>query len=238
MDYLRAIKGIVDFTNEIRYENRFRLKTEHIVKEIFDYLKLNSIVLLNKNTELYRARIDSTGKYGLDGIPIIEMGAPPADLGIEGRINPVGMNCLYCASERHTAISEVRPWAGAQVTLAVGNIKRQCKLLMLHKNMISNPGDLTDHRTLFEISINGLFTSRHSPHNKIGYLPSQYIAEFIKQNNFDGISYLSSLSKSGNNIALFDTDDIEFKTTEVYKIQDVVYKYFDLNNDSEHNTFK
>lgn len=91
---------------------------------------------------------------------------------------------------------------------------------------------------LIDAYINVLFTGRHSPHNKTGYLPSQYISEFIKQKEFDGVSYLSSLSKSGNNIALFDPEVVEFKTTEVYKIQEVDYKYYDVNNESEHNTFE
>lgn len=237
MDYLKLLKGIVDFTNEIKYENRFHLDNFHVIKEIYEYFKSNSIVILKKGTNVYRARIDTGTQTKLEGIPLKDMGSPPIEMANEGRVNPIGMSCLYCAYELKTAISEVRPWANAMVTVAEGFVTRDCRLIMFQKNMMEGNGNITDHKTLFEISVNSLFSGRHSPENRTGYLPSQYFSEFLKKENFDGISYLSSLAKHGNNIALFDSTSVEFKKTEVYKIKEVEYKYFNVNYESEHDTF-
>lgn len=238
MDYKELLKSIVDFCNEIKYENRFHIDNTSVLKEIYDYFKSNSTVTIKKGKKVYRARIDTSSQYNLEGTPLDKMGAPPIELANEGRINPIGMRYLYCAHELKTAISELRPWANAMVTVAEGIVKNDCKIIMFQKSYFEGSGDLTDHKTLFEISVNSLFTGRHSPQNRIGYLPSQYLSEYIKKEGFDGISYLSSLTKRGNNIAFFYPDLVEFHKTEVFKIQEVEYKYFNVNNKSENDTFK
>src|SRR5689334_21047790 len=48
---------------------------------------------------------------------------PPAEWvnegkAVEGRVNPKGIPCLYTATHQRTAISEVRPWLGAFVSIA------------------------------------------------------------------------------------------------------------------------
>lgn len=238
MEYIELLKGIVDFCDEIKYENRFHLNNFSIIKEIYEYFSSNSTVVIKKGAKVYRARIDVSSTYGLNGFPIEEMGAPTFDVASEGRINPMGMSYLYCSSEAKTAISEVRPCASAKVTVAEGEVKSDCKIIMFQKSYYEGNGDLTDHQTLFEISVNSLFTGRHTPQNRIGYLPSQYLAEYIKRKGFHGISYVSSLAKRGNNIALFYPELVQFQKTEVFKVQEVEYKYFNVNGESELDTFK
>jgi hypothetical protein len=46
---------------------------------------------------------------------------PLADRASEGRANPKGIPCLYLASNKETAMSEVRPWIGSYIT--VGQFK-------------------------------------------------------------------------------------------------------------------
>ncbi len=239
MNHLELISGIVDFVNEIKFENRFHLKTENVVQQIYEYFSENNLEILKKGTIVYRARIDFDSKYELNGIPLNEMGAPPPIIANEGRVNPIGMGCLYCAEEVDTAIAELRPWAGAYVTVAKGVVLEDCEIIVFHKNIFNKNIEITDHKSLFELSVNGLFTGRHSPQSKTGYLPSQYIAEYLKNKNIKGIGYRSSLSKKGNNLALFNPSSVEFSSLDVFKIQDVKYKYFNLNNEfCSHNTLK
>ncbi|MDX6306768.1 MAG: hypothetical protein QOI77_3737 [Blastocatellia bacterium] len=46
-----------------------------------------------------------------------EMGPPPARLAQGGRLNPGGIPYLYLASDIKTAIAEVRPWIGLELSV-------------------------------------------------------------------------------------------------------------------------
>lgn len=43
---------------------------------------------------------------------------PPSDCACEGRVNPKGIPCLYCSTDRDTAMAEIRPWIGSYVSVA------------------------------------------------------------------------------------------------------------------------
>jgi hypothetical protein len=59
--------------------------------------------------------------------------------------------------------------------------------------------------------------------DEIEYLPTQYLAEYIKKSGFDGIKYDSSLSEGGINVALFDQTKAEAISSRVYQVQSVMY---------------
>ena len=44
---------------------------------------------------------------------------PQLDRATEGRANPTGIPCVYFAMEKETAMSEVRPWIGSHISLAI-----------------------------------------------------------------------------------------------------------------------
>ena len=53
------------------------------------------------------------------------------------------------------------------------------------------------------------------------YLPTQYIAEFVKSQGYDGVEYESTLRRGGLNVALFDeslVECIDVKTIEVTNV--------------------
>ncbi len=54
---------------------------------------------------------------------------PLKDRAPEGRINPKGIPCLYLATERDTALSEVRPWIGS--LNSVGQFKTSRNLVVI-----------------------------------------------------------------------------------------------------------
>ena len=54
---------------------------------------------------------------------------PQPDRAYEGRVNPKGLPCLYCATERETAMTEVRPWCGAYVSVAQLITERDLRLV-------------------------------------------------------------------------------------------------------------
>jgi len=137
---------------------------------------------------------------------------PRFDSAAEGRANPKGIPCLYLAEDVKTAMSEVRPWIGASITLGRFEITRNINIIDL---TLRTPVTLRDaskgkNIKLQELEsknweeIDAAFARPVSPtDSKADYVPTQIIAELFKVNGYDGIRYASSLGR-GHNLALFD----------------------------------
>nr|WP_267877655.1 RES domain-containing protein [Massilia frigida] len=54
---------------------------------------------------------------------------PLSNAAHEGRVNPKGIPCLYVANDRETAMSEVRPGVGAELSLAQLVLNREITLI-------------------------------------------------------------------------------------------------------------
>ncbi len=61
--------------------------------------------------------------------------------------------------------------------------------------------------------------------SELDYLPTQYLCEFIKSLNYDGVEYSSSLNPDGFNIALFNDDKIECISANLYEVSKITYDY-------------
>lgn len=191
---------------ELRTGNRWfpesKLEEDRLGKW-FDLLVTSQL-----QSEWFRARL-------LDSQSIPEwkdLGAPPPSLATNGRVNPQGIPCLYLASDENTAISEVRPhtggcaWVGTfQIgDLEVIDLRNPRKTVSPFK--VDEPdqlGILRDNISLLE-KFGAELSKPVQPHAAgVDYIPSQYLCEFIKSQGYDGVLYLSSVSK-GENLALFD----------------------------------
>ncbi|WP_074572394.1 RES family NAD+ phosphorylase [Selenomonas ruminantium] len=60
--------------------------------------------------------------------------------------------------------------------------------------------------------------------SKVEYLPTQFIAEFIKGEKYDGVGYRSTISDKGINIALFDEGLVECIDVNTVEISSIEYK--------------
>lgn len=56
---------------------------------------------------------------------------PLPDHAKEGRVNPVGIPVLYLASTEESAISEIRPWVGSEVSAPQFKVLRDLKAVNL-----------------------------------------------------------------------------------------------------------
>jgi hypothetical protein len=176
-------------------------------------------------TELYRARIShSNNGYNVD-----EMNAPPRGKRSAGRINPEGIGVLYLSSDDETVLNEVRATTFDYVTIGKFKSLKDIKIVDLSGISGTSPflyqGELEKYaanRKVFkEIAIEVAKPLRRSD-SPLEYLPTQYIAEFIKSQGYDGVEYASTLREGGYNIAVFDEklfDCISVETVEVTKIQ-------------------
>jgi hypothetical protein len=55
------------------------------------------------------------------------------------------------------------------------------------------------------------------------YLPTQYLCEMIKQMDYHGIIYKSSIA-NGNNYVIFADDKLNFGEMKVYRITEMLYR--------------
>ena len=140
-----------------------------------------------------------------------EMGPPPAGKNSGGRVNPADIPYFYIASDKKTAIAEVRPDVGAKVSIATfDHLQGKVCDLRSPKDSFS-PLLLSDADTIQvladAVAFLEMFRNQLSepvlPHRAtLDYLPLQYICEFLKALRFVGIVFSSSVA-TGVNAVLF-----------------------------------
>ncbi|MDR1060094.1 MAG: RES family NAD+ phosphorylase [Clostridiales bacterium] len=211
------------FAESIKYKNRFH--SGMFNADAFASFLTKIARRHVAGTEFYRARI----ARGRGGFAAGEMGAPPPGKRSAGRINPEGIGVLYMASDDRTALSEVR--ANTFDYVAVGRFRaaRDVKVVNLSGISGTSPflyqGELEKYaanRKVFQEIAAEIAKPLRRSDSPIEYLPTQYIAEFIKSQGYDGVEYASALMEGGHNIALFDealAECVGVNTIEVAKIQ-------------------
>lgn len=142
---------------------------------------------------------------------------PLSDSAAEGA-NSKGIPHLYVATDKETAMAEVRPWLGAILTVAYLKITKDLNILdfsVEHGNSTFDLKYLFEEPTNEEVikavwsDIDNAFSKPTKASDlKSEYAPTQIISEFIRSKGYDGIAYKSSLAE-GHNICLFDLDSAE-----------------------------
>ena len=130
----------------------------------------------------------------------------------EGRANPKGIPCLYLATDKETAMAEVRPWIHSDISVWQFKTVRELRLINCSVHAPKRGGyiiyfeepDEKKREKAVWADIDRAFSRPVTPSDKSSdYVPTQIIAELFKSNGFDGLFYKSSLS-DGFNLALFD----------------------------------
>jgi RES domain-containing protein len=148
----------------------------------------------------------------------------------EGRMNSKGIPCLYLATHEDTAMSEVRPWHEARISLARFELTKAVRLVDCSQ------GWTTDHDNKEVInwsSIGEAFSRPVSAADDVSdYAPTQVLAEAFRQRGYDGIIYNSGLNKDGKNVALFELSHADVKECFLYT-SDVIC-FFHKHGTGEH----
>ena len=215
-----------EYRDEIKHNNRFFQKSTVKVDEL--KLWIQELYVENYPRILYRARISE------DKIKINKkkMGKPPYKIATGGRANPIGISYLYVASDINTAIAEIRPHKSDFISVVKLEIPSNLKLVDLRnpKNILSpfvqidyNIEDLFKYIELLQQLGEELSKPILPREAHLEYLPSQYLAELIKDYGFDGIIYKSSVG-NGDNFALFSDESVEFKKVELYEVKNLTFE--------------
>ncbi len=210
------------FREELKHHRRF-FPTNN--SKILD-LETSFVALESRITQtVYRARACEKSVP----FPIDQMGMPPKEMVGNGRANPVGIPCLYVASDAATAVAEIRPHKDEIVCVAEFRFEATLSFVDLRdprKNI--SPFSLAEedlkmvHRNMnylcrlgSELTMPILPRSAH-----LDYLPSQYLCEYIKSCNYDGVVYKSAMGH-GINYAIFNNSDVTGVGVSMYQVNHV-----------------
>ncbi|WP_181127289.1 RES domain-containing protein [Paenibacillus peoriae] len=214
------------FCSEIKNQNRFILSISSY-NEFVDLLHSKKSVL-KKGTQFFRARIGFGLSNKGNNVPLDEKNlrkAPPKMVS-DGRANPKGISYLYTASDVDTAVSEVRPWKSALVSVAALELNNDIKIVDLTLSAIGSPFEVTDLRTAIQLqqlleSISMEFSKPVSPSDSgMDYIPTQYIAELIKSLKYADFKFKSSIA-SGDNFVFFKDNKLEFIRSTLHRVDSI-----------------
>jgi len=234
-DYLNE-NGIIknyswaDFVEAIKRRNRFH--TDHINKDVLNLFIYCVRKTYKVGTIFYRARICPTPSGFMDD----EMGPPPPHLATAGRANPEGISILYLADTVKTTLHEIRAGVYDYVTIGSFELLRDMEVINLAEIDKISPFiasksygiDFTRHAINMEqLKMIGKEIAKPlRRHDSIlDYLPTQYVSDYIKSKEFDGIEYISTMSPDGVNLAVFDHKIFRCTGTTVYDVKSLTYSY-------------
>lgn len=165
---------------------------------------------------------------------------PLADRAREGRANPTGIPVLYVGTTVQTAISEVRPWVGADVSVAMCKVLRPLKTLdlSLGHGQSSFAGAVLSHvmggRELTAeekekavwIDIDNAFSQPvTTSDDRADYAPTQILAELFRSAAYDAIAYKSHFGDDGDrkgfNVAIFDPEAVDIVSCAPWRVTSI-----------------
>lgn len=205
--------------------------SERFLKGVLDTCS-SRILMMPKATPLFRAALGHDWREGDLGNQEPhpykrERMKPLIDRAHEGRVNPKGIPCLYLASSREAAISEMRPGIGVHLSVARTETVRDLKIIDCNRKHgtfvgLFPPTGLTSIDDTVWATIDKAFAEPvDRAEDRADYAATQIIAELLRINNYDGLAYRSQFDPDGFNVALFDLKDAEqtechlFRTTGV-----------------------
>lgn len=242
----RSLTCFIDWCRKrLRQDNPFEVVSA--IGQRVSALK-SRITVEASDLELYRARIgykyrnraivSQTQADSMMGNEVFQpyadadMAAPPPNLAGPGRLNRPSISFLYAATKRDTAICEVRPHPGDRVSIC--RFRQSATILKVASfanlqidNFCCSDSDLDDFEFLYELR-RELMTPV-SPASTGDFTLTQAISDALREANFDGIAFPSSVSE-GVNYCFFNPKHFQNidGSAELVRVEAVNYKYEDV----------
>jgi len=241
----KSWRGFSEFEQASKYRTRY-VHAPEVQTFLATVLKTTEkrVEVLKREQILWRAQL------GCDWEPIREAGEyiddrptphapgrmkPLSGRANEGRANPKGIPYLYLATNRDTALAEVRPWIGSFISVAQFTTLRELRLVNCTTDQksfrfyLKEPSPENREESVWA-DIDQAFARPVSPSDDIAdYVPTQIIAELFKANNFDGVAYRSSLG-DGHNVALFDLDIAKLVSCFLFQVKSIEFEFHESAN--------
>lgn len=149
----------------------------------------------------------------------------------EGRANPKGIPFLYVATNRETALAEVRPWIGSLISVGQFKLRRTFRVVncTMHRkgHRVYSGGEPSPEQTEESVrsDIDTAFARPVTVSDDLAdYAPTHVIAELFKLHGFDGVAYASSL-EAGHNVAIFDPDNADLMNCVLFEVEALTFKF-------------
>jgi RES domain-containing protein len=228
--------SIIEIERKLKEENYFNFE-EEIIKILKKYVQ-NCSRTVNKGQAFFRARIGFEDKKrsilgGFEGEMVFvpyshsKIGAPPPSLAGFGRINRAGVSYLYCASDKYTAISEIRPHPGDVVSIGKFLLNKDCLIFDLTESQFLNFYNSDEKLDAFKQlnTITELLQKVIPPSERQAYNITQLIADCIRKLDFEGILFPSSVGQ-GHNLVMFNPKNMNYtyEDAEVAEVSEVKYE--------------
>jgi len=234
------------FKNSVARESRYIQS-----KEVADFLHAiivsgkDRIRVLPKGFHLWRAQLghdlrpEYAGDELIDCFPTAfspERMKPLADSAREGRANPKGIPYLYVATDKKTAMSEVRPWIGSIISTGCFVTTKELQLIDFSVEhgeeqcfFFNEPTEDQKVRAVWSHIDNAFSRPVLESDSTADYVPTQVIAEFIKSEGYDGIVYKSALS-GGYNFTLFDLESAAIISCAIFEVGSLSLSFSQIDN--------
>lgn len=245
-----------EFARQIMFENRYILDSESLdFLETLAATSENRKISIKKGTILWRAQLGNDwmeeNVKGDEGEVIETIDVPTcfppsrmkplANKAKEGRINPKGIPCLYLSTKKKTAMSEIRPWIGAAISLSQFEVNRVLTVLDLSKHhdrdllyglkFTDDEPEKDEHIDIVWTSVDRAFSDPvRSEDDMAGYAPTQVIAERFRKEGYDGVVYKSPFGEDGFNVALFDIDSADCVNGFLYEAKSIEIEFKETAN--------
>lgn len=230
-------QGILTIAERLKTENHFHFE-ENVKSILEEYRDIASVTIVNGEL-LYRSRVGFKEKKRRVSLGFetefhympykgSEIGAPPPYLAGNGRVNRSGVSFLYCATDKYTAISEIRPHPGDLVSIATLRLNRDVSVFDLSDSKLihfsENDESLDKYKPLNTLGV--LINKTIPPSERTYYSITQLIADCIRKIGFDGIVFNSTVG-NGKNVVLFNHNDIDQlqADADIVLISSVKYEY-------------
>lgn len=219
------------FARQLVNDNRF-FPALQIKKDYLEQVVRDNVRTIAGGASLFRARVGTSPSP----LPPEVMGKPPAHLATPGRANSLGIPHFYAAFDRDTSIIESRALQHNYVSVAVFKTTKDIECLNLATLKSENPFKIEQggiERLASWKYLRRLGTELSKPirgtDNKIDYVPTQYLCDFVKSLGITGIRYGSSLNPRGENLVLFTDEYIEIKPpVKAVEVTGATYEFTDL----------
>lgn len=222
-------EGFVSHLQGHRYEDESPLYLQRLEETM-----ASKGLVLDEGTRLYRARLMPAGGWLSSYKPLDakEMGAPPAHLASAGRLNYQGSSVLYTAESQTVAISEVRPWNGARISMATLALNRELRVLDL-----VTTADGTGDPLLYDMEwISHVMGQPQHRDDMSAYLGTQRFGAVARDLGFEGVRYSSASGAAGANVAIFDTEAFAVVQIDFVEVDQVAVYWKEVEEDPSWST--
>lgn len=215
-------RKLSEFIKEIQYKNRNPV--DNNVLKMLQEMKTNPELLFDSQQYLYRSRIvhlkdKLNGEYPFFGFGKDGSFVAPPEYTKDMRANYRYIPYLYCATRPYLSVVEVRPRLGARVSVA--RIRVNERLRLLDFSLQNHPKGMKSVKKNLFHALSQLYSKPVTEDDDtLDYIPTQYIAEFVKKIGYDGIVFKSSLynNESSVNVVIFNFDKCEAEGSVVYDV--------------------